>query len=303
MAEHALHIGLIGDASGWHLRDLARAGRDGGHQVSIIPWTALGSAIQGEHEQLHPLACGHCDALIIRGMPRGGLEEVVFRMNAVARLEAAGTTVINPPRSLEIAIDKYLTTARLVDARLPVPRTAVAQEADAIRAQWNALGGDVVLKPLFGSCGRGLERLASAAELETFLDRRRPDSPAYLQEFLPHPEGDIRVLLVGERAFAIRRRSQDWRTNVSLGAIAEPLEPTAEMLELARRAAAAVGSVLAGVDLLPTADGRLVVLEVNAVPGWKGVSATCGVDIAAEVIALTEAAVSRSSRPSPAQNP
>lgn len=291
MAEQALRLGLIGDPRGWHLQDVARAGKARGHEIVIVPWTDLASVIEAGREQFLPRSCAECDALVIRGMPRGGLEEVVFRMNAVARLEAAGRVVINAPRSLEVAIDKYLTTARLVDAGLPVPRTAVAQDEPAIRAHWEALGGDVVAKPLFGSGGRGLERLASPSDLQDFLARRTPESPAYLQEFLPHPAGDIRVLLVGERAFAIRRQSHDWRTNVSLGATAERLEPTHHMLDLARRAAAAVGAVVAGVDLLPTNDGRLVVLEVNAVPGWKAVSATCAADIAASVIDLLEHSV------------
>ena len=94
--------------------------------------------------------------------------------------------------------------------------------------------------------------------------------------------------MVGDRAFAIRRRSDDWRTNVSLGGSAEPLEPSPRMLDLATRAAQATGTVIAGVDLLPTADGQLLVLEVNAVPGWRAVAAACGVDIATEVIALLE---------------
>lgn len=283
MAQPVLQLGLIGDPQGWHLADLAKAAQARGHHVEAVPWKRLSSHIEAGVERLTPSAAGMSAAFVIRGMPRGGLEEVVFRMNAVSRLEAAGHLVVNPPRSLEIAIDKYLTTARLTDHGLPVPQTAVGQDADVIRSHWERLGGDVVAKPLFGSCGKGIERICSRAHLEAFLARHPEGSPAYLQEFVAHPQGDIRILLVGDRVFAIRRRSQNWRTNISLGGTAEPLRPTPEMLDLAHRAAQATETQIVGVDLLPSPDG-LLVLEVNAVPGWRGVVAACGVDVASEVI-------------------
>jgi ribosomal protein S6--L-glutamate ligase len=119
-------------------------------------------------------------------------------------------------------------------------------------------------------------------------------SVLYVQQFIPHDGFDVRVLVVGERLFAIRRRHPtDWRTNISRGAIAEPLDLTAETADLARRAADALGAPLAGVDLLPGRDGGLYVLEVNAVPGWKGLAGALGVDVAAEVLAYMESAPQR----------
>ena len=84
-----------------------------------------------------------------------------------------------------------------------------------------------------------------------------------------------------------RVNPDDWRTNISLGARAEPLEVTAELAQLARRAAAAVGASVAGVDLLPGRDGRLYALEVNAVPGWRALAGVTGVDVAERVLATT----------------
>ncbi|HKD37122.1 MAG TPA: hypothetical protein VKB78_09985, partial [Pirellulales bacterium] len=106
---------------------------------------------------------------------------------------------------------------------------------------------------------------------------------------IPHNGFDLRVLVIGERLFGIRRRSEsDWRTNVSRGAIAEPVELTPEIADLARRAADAIGAPLAGVDLLPGRDGSLYVIEVNAVPGWRALAGALNVDIAAVVIELVE---------------
>ena len=65
---------------------------------------------------------------------------------------------------------------------------------------------------------------------------------------------------------------------------AAPFQPTAEMIDMARRAARAVGAPLAGVDLLPDRDGRLYVIEVNAVPGWKALAAALEIDVAAKVL-------------------
>jgi len=81
-----------------------------------------------------------------------------------------------------------------------------------------------------------------------------------------------------------RRNRLDWRTNISRGATAEPLELNAEMAEMARRAVDALGAPVAGVDLLPARDGKLYALEVNAVPGWLALSRALKVDIAREVL-------------------
>ena len=81
-----------------------------------------------------------------------------------------------------------------------------------------------------------------------------------------------------------RLNDEDWRTNISLGGRGEPLEVTVELAQLARRAAAAVGASIAGVDLLPARDGRLYALEVNAVPGWRALAAVTGADVADSVL-------------------
>jgi ribosomal protein S6--L-glutamate ligase len=83
----------------------------------------------------------------------------------------------------------------------------------------------------------------------------------------------------------------DWRTNVSRGARPEPLVPRREWVETAHRAAAAIGAPFAGVDILPDKNGRDFVLEVNGVPGWKALSATLQVDVAALLLDYIETLV------------
>ncbi|HEU5431353.1 MAG TPA: ATP-grasp domain-containing protein, partial [Thermomicrobiales bacterium] len=153
------------------------------------------------------------------------------------------------------------------------------------------LGGDVVLKPLFGAEGRGITRLVDEAlALRAFKMLEQLGAVVYLQEFIEHEGADLRLLVIGERVLGMRRRNPlDWRTNISRGAQAEPFEPDAELIELARRAAAAVGAPLAGVDLLPGRDGKLYAIEVNAVPGWKALARALDVDVAKLVLEYVEA--------------
>ena len=301
-----LRVAVVGEPTGWHVGRLLAALTARGHQGTVVRWTDLVAEVRSEVrsgqsprgagngttsvERFLPPAIDAADLVVVRGMPGGGLEEVVFRMDLLGRLAARGTPVVNSPRGLEIAIDKYLSLARMAAAGLPVPRTMVAQSPDAIRAAWHALGRDCVAKPIFGSRGRGIARITDEASLVTLIDAATAAPPAgsvaYLQEFLPHDGWDVRILLVGKDAFAMRRFAVDgeWRTNVSLGGRPEAFSPPADWVELARAAARAVETEIAGVDLLPARDGRVVVLEVNAVPGWEGLEAATGIPVADAIV-------------------
>ncbi len=213
-----------------------------------------------------------CSAVVVRTMPPGSLEQVVFRMDLLQRLEAAGMRVLNAPRTLEVCVDKYLATARLAAAGLPVPETVVCQHAEAGLEAFAALGGDVVVKPLFGSEGRGMVRV-SDPELawRTFRTLERTGAVLYLQRFIHHPGWDLRVFVLGGKVLTAMRRhaNGDWRTNVAQGGRGERVVLDREQERLALTAAAALGADVAGVDLLPGPQGEWYVLEVNAVPGWR----------------------------------
>src|SRR5439155_5366484 len=134
------------------------------------------------------------------------------------RAQARGQVVVNAPAALEASIDKYLASARLHAAGLPVPPTRVCQDAESALEAFNALGGDVVVKPLFGSEGRGMVRLTDA-ELawRTFRTLERMQSVLYLQRFIAHPGWDLRAFILDGRVIAAMRRysNGDWRTNVA----------------------------------------------------------------------------------------
>src|SRR5262249_44611981 len=154
-------------------------------------------------------------------------------------------------------------------------------DADTAVEAFHALDGDVVVKPLFGSEGRGMVRV-SDAELawRTFRTLERLQSVIYVQRFIPHPGWDLRAFVIGGRVLTAMRRHANggWRTNVAQGGRAEAVRLGAEEERLALAATAAVGAGVAGVDLLPGPDGWYV-LEVNAVPGWRALAPATGVDV------------------------
>jgi ribosomal protein S6--L-glutamate ligase len=293
-----MQFAVLGNPEGWYVRDLVRAA---GAQHEIVPvgFAELASSLgRGLGATSGGLDLAACDAVLVRTMPPGSLEQVVFRMDVLGRLEAAGVPVINPPRALEAAVDKYLALARLEAAGLRVPRTFVCQGADEALTAFDALGRDVVVKPLFGAEGRGITRLTDPElALRAFRMLEQLQAVIYLQEFIAHEGCDLRIMVLGEHTFGMRRINRaDWRTNVSRGAETAPLEMTSELAALARRAADAVGAPLAGVDLLPGRDGQLYAIEVNAVPGWRALARTLDLDIARLVLEFAAEQAARRKR-------
>lgn len=282
-----MQVAILGGRQGWHASRLHQAILRAGHGARFIAWNAVEAGITPQGVGFGPEPLATADVVAVRGMPAAEpqadpLEQVIFRMDVLGRLEAAGMPVVNRPRALEVAIDKYLTLALLAGVGLQVPRTHVVQEPAAARLALEALGGIAVAKPLFGSGGRGLtlvDQPAAAAAVAA-------SGIAYLQEFIRHEGWDLRILVVGDREFAMRRsaRAGEWRTNLACGGRAEPVTVDATTLAVARRAAVAVGARIAGVDILPTAAGP-VVLEVNAVPAWRGLQTVVDADVTEAVAA------------------
>jgi ribosomal protein S6--L-glutamate ligase len=289
-----MRIAILANLKSWYLRDLERAAKARGHKTAAVLFDDLTALVQtgGSAVRSGEIELSAVDAVIVRTMPPGSLEQVVFRMNLLAQLEAQGVQVLNPPRSVECAVDKYLTTSRLVAGGLPVPETIVCENSEAALAAFERLGGDVVVKPVFGAEGRGIVRVSDPdLALRVFRTLERIQAVLYLQKFIAHEGFDLRVMVLDGRVLAaMRRRSpSDFRTNVSRAAVAEPVEPSEQEREWALRASQAVGTRLAGVDILYSREGDGYVIEVNGVPGWQALGRVTGIDVAAAVIACLEA--------------
>ena len=152
-----MRMAFLGSETSWYLADLRRAAGQH-HLVEPVAFEQLASSILTSTE-VPPVVQVKCcqtpldqyDAILVRTMPAGSLEQVVFRMDALASLEANGTRVINPPKAIEAAVDKYLTTSRLARAGILTPQTITCQTAEAAFDAFHSLGGDVVVKPIFGA--------------------------------------------------------------------------------------------------------------------------------------------------------
>ena len=280
-----MRVAIVSGGTGWHVQDLLRGAAELGHPADVLDFRRLSAGAPVPGPAFDPFA-GY-DGVIVRTMPAGSLEQVVFRMDLLHAAAAAGVKVLNPPRAVETCVDKYLTNVRLVAAGLPVPVTVVCQRADDAQLAFDLLGGDVVVKPLFGAEGRGMVRV-SDPELawRTFRAIEQTGGVIYAQKFVRHPGWDVRAFVIGGNVVAAMRRQSrgDWRTNVAQGGTVERIELAAAERELAVKAAAAVGAPVCGVDLLPGPGGEWYVIEVNAVPGWRALGQACGLDVAKAVL-------------------
>jgi RimK family alpha-L-glutamate ligase len=225
------------------------------------------------------------DALIVRPIGRGSLEELVFRMDMLYKLERSGFYIINPPEAIEHCVDKYDILSILEGADVPVPRTAATENvAEALKA-FKELGGDVVVKPIFGSRGQGATRIVDADIADTvFKAITFHHGVIYLQEFVAHGHSDIRAFVVDGRVVAAMRRvAEGWKTNYSRGARPSSTTLSKEFEDLAVKASKAVGCKVAGVDILEGPTGPKIV-DVNSQPGWKGLQMVTKVNIADEIV-------------------
>jgi RimK family alpha-L-glutamate ligase len=225
------------------------------------------------------------DALIIRPIGRGSLEELVFRMDMLYKLEREGFYVINPAEAIEHCVDKYDILAILESADVPVPRTFATESANEALKAFHELGGDVVVKPIFGSRGIGATRINDPEiALTVFKAITFQHGVVYLQEFIEHGTSDIRAFVIDGRVVAAMRRvATGWKTNYSQGARPAPITLSKEFEELAVKASNAVGCKVSGVDIMEGPKGPSI-CDVNSQPGWKGLQMVTKVNISEEIV-------------------
>jgi RimK family alpha-L-glutamate ligase len=282
-----MHVVILSANTGWHTDALSAALAARGHVAVVLPYdkliARLGSGRTGADLSSEQTPVLDADAVLARIIPHGSLEQIIYRVDALHWIEARGVTVMNTATTIERCVDKFYTTALLEHAGLPVPETVVCETAaDAVEAVRRF--GDAVIKPIFGSMGRGMVRVEdpdTAFRVARTLEDLR--SVFYVQQTIAHDGRDVRVFVVGGRVVgAIERFAPpgEWRTNIARGGEARPftLPPMWEAIALS--AVAVVGAEYAGVDLIASRDGRLYVLEVNAIPAWKGFQAATGIDVA-----------------------
>jgi RimK family alpha-L-glutamate ligase len=286
----AMKIAVLSARSVWHTDELQRAISERGHQPLLLPYESLVARLGMRARGAPRLGAAEpdlldCDVVLARIIPNGSLEQIIYRVDALHWLEDAGVAVVNPPHAIERTVDKFYTSALLERAGLATPRTVVCERVEDAAAAFREMG-DVIVKPLFGSMGLGMVRVSdeeTAWRIFRALEAIR--GVFYLQRAIPHEGRDVRAFVIGDRVVAaIERRSPGWRTNISRGGEATAMVLPTAWSDMALRAARAVGAVYAGVDLLPAQDGTVYVLEVNGIPGWRGLQEATSFDVAGALI-------------------
>lgn len=279
--------GILGEPSTWHSQQVQAAFAHHGIIPRFFHTRHMQARLSGEGMVFHQDVClDDLDLLLVRDVPGGSLEQVIYRMDALHQLENNGVRIINRPGAIEKMVDKYYTLSLLAQAGLRVPATIVTEDPSEALQAFHQLGGDVVLKPLFGSRGAGMVRLTEEDTANrTFRALELGHYVYYLQQFIPHNNCDIRILTIGDRCVAaMQRHASGWKTNISQGATPQSITPTDAMQEISLRAARAVEADYCGIDLLPAEDGSLYLIEANSMPAWNGLQSVTSTNLAALLV-------------------
>ncbi len=209
---------------------------------------------------------------------------------AMALLNSWGIVTINNYATASVCADKLLTSMALAQHGVPQPETRLAFTPESTMTAIEQIGYPAVLKPVTGSWGRLLARVADANSAEAIIEHRETlgdynHHVYYVQEYVNKPGRDIRAFVVGDQTIcAIYRSSEHWITNTARGGKASNCPVTPELDDLCLRAANAVGGGVLAIDVFEDAERGLLVNEINHTMEFKNSSAPTGVDIAAEVV-------------------
>ncbi len=295
-ADARQRVAIFADETGWHTRRLRLALARRGFEGRCVDLencrfdsgaTPSGLVIPGFGRML-PVAA------LVRGIAGGSLEQITKRLGVLHALRELGVPVYNDARAIERSVDKSMTSFLLQHAGVDTP-TAWAVEslphARRILMREASAGNCLVLKPMFGSQGKGLQRVGMVDGVSVPLPDLAPlGGLAYMQRFIggaASPGFDLRILVVGGRAIAaMRRQSGHWIRNVAQGARCLPCVLEPRIAGVAEAAAGALDMDYAGVDLLPDLEARggAQVIEVNGVAAWRGLQKVTALDIAQAIV-------------------
>jgi len=282
-----LRIVLFIEESGgvWHADQLTAALQASGSHVitttlkrcAFDTSSRTGLVIPGLEDELP-------DGAFVRSISSGTLEQTTFRLGILHALRESGVRVWNDARVIERCVDKSTATFLFNKRSLPVPATRTLENEHTAH-DIAAAKAPLVCKPMFGSQGNGIKRVNTPSDLP---DPSTLGNVFYLQDYVHAHDttsfSDWRVLVSGGRVLAAMTRSgTSWITNVHQGATPKAADITPEMSHLALGAVQAIGADYAGVDLIKGPDNKLMILEINSNPAWKGLQSVTGVDIGREL--------------------
>lgn len=284
-------VGVCGDVGGWSTRRLVDAVAALGFQATPFELVTCDLHLAGDGARPEVRWAGQpvrpFEAVLVKKVGDVRSRAMLARLQTLFALEARGIPVHSPPAAIATAVDRIAMTRVLAEAGIPIPRTLITRSAEAatdfVRATTSA-----ILKPIFTSKARGMERLSATdrdgAQSAIARALAGSDEPLYLQEQVEAVGGaDFGIAILGGRMIGGYRRVAPegaWITTIAQGGRYAPLELTSEIEELALRAAAPFGLTFTGVDIVPTRAGPRV-YEVSAFGGFRGLWETARVDAAA----------------------
>lgn len=211
----------------------------------------------------------------------------------VETLKEAGFKVVNGMPTFSVSKNKLASLLSLGESKIPIPRSIIVRNPQFAKAAAEEIGYPVVVKIAFGTHGKGVflakdpETLQPIADYLGLVDK----NPIIVQEFIAEAnQRDLRVFVVDGQVVAAMERvaqSEDFRSNAHLGGVGQPVELSQAEIEVALKAAEAMKLDVAGVDILRSDRGPLVI-EVNSNPGFMELERATGANVAGALIELLE---------------
>ncbi|MDC6366407.1 MULTISPECIES: RimK family alpha-L-glutamate ligase [Flavobacteriaceae] len=273
-------------------RRIVEEAQNAGHYVELIDHTKCSVKLGDGKPQIYlgeDNVTNEFDAII----PRIGTK--VTRHGAAIVKQFEMNNVFSTARSLGItrARNKVRTLQIMARKGIPIPETVFSINPDNIEEQIKLLGGPpVIIKLQEGTHGQGVILAESKKSAKSIIDTfYKMDTSILLQRYIEEAHGaDIRIIVVGNKVIASMKRTSEvdeFRSNVHRGADTEAINPTAKEQDIALNATKYLGLGVAGVDLMRSKKGP-VLLEVNASPGLKGIEAATGINVAKHIIQFVE---------------
>jgi ribosomal protein S6--L-glutamate ligase len=268
-------------------RRLRDAAVDRGHDVKVLNTLRFAIDLTGPTPDLNfrgrPLSS--YDAIL----PRIGSSITYFGTAVVRQFEQMDVFTPNTANGISNARDKLRATQILSRHNIAMPATAFVRNRADVRPAIERVGGaPVVIKLLEGTQGIGVILAPQVKVAEAIIETlHSTNQNVLIQRFISESRGrDIRALVVGDRVVAAMRRSaigDEFRSNVHRGGTVEAIDLPADYARVAVRSAQIMGLRVAGVDMLESDDGPLV-MEVNSSPGLEGIEAATKLDVAGAII-------------------
>lgn len=225
-------------------------------------------------------------------LPRQGAQVGESSLCVLGQLAAMGVPMVNGTAAIRVARDKFATLRVLAAAGIAVPDSVFVNSGTVFYAAVESLGGfPVVLKKPSGRQGSDVFLLKDAQDAEPALSRHLdPARGLLLQRFIaPQGRRDLRVLVMDGRVVAAMELLPgpgDFRSNYHITERSRAVQLPPDLAKIAEKSARAVGLDIAGVDVIVDAAGEARVIEVNYSPGFRGLEAATGMDIAGRIVSF-----------------